>query len=243
MSAEAMSWVLDRSKQKGGPFLILLLVAMDCDWTGRTSYSSNDRLARRSRMHPRTVVRELRRMEEAGELVRELLGTGHLPSRWCIPGVERDGYARDKRGGKMPPQGWQNATPGMAKCHPRDGKMPSNKLSNRTMSTLSSKTEVSAPTDKQKTVAADTPTQTLKAPRALADFLFSPPLNIDHGAADRLWTACHAAWPSVTCDDLLVLAREKLRVMRNVKNPAGVIMTSLPAAVLSLKLAMERRRE
>ena len=31
MSAEAMSWVLDRSKQKGGPFLILLLVAMDCD--------------------------------------------------------------------------------------------------------------------------------------------------------------------------------------------------------------------
>ena len=102
MSSEATAWVMERSHHKGAPLLVFLFIANDVDCTGRGGYSTLDRLAARSRMHVRTVRRHLRILESTGELVCELRGHGQTPSQYWIPGVERDGYYRQKREGKMP---------------------------------------------------------------------------------------------------------------------------------------------
>ena len=92
MSVQAMSWVIERSVQKGSNLLVLLMIANHADTTGRNSFPAVTTLAAESRLSERAVRYILAKLESSPELVIErdagLRGT-HL---YSLPGVTRDGF-------------------------------------------------------------------------------------------------------------------------------------------------------
>jgi len=242
MSWEATKWVMDNSHHKGSPLLVMILIANDVNHEGEGYFSTVERLAERSRLHPRTVKRILRTLERSSELVAVRRGIGQTPTFWRLPGVTEAAKTDTTRGGKMPPQRWQDATSGVASCHLRGGKMPPKSSGvNTGISVLNIRS-----TQHQQVLGAADPqapeSQDHNCPERLRAFLFEPPIHIDSRGADRLWFQCVTAWPEVTAEDVITLCGEKLRTARNIKNPGGLVMTTIPAAVVSLRLAMDRPR-
>jgi hypothetical protein len=234
MSAEATAWVMERSHMKGAPLLVFLFIANDVDCSGRGGFSTIDRLASLSRMHPRSVKRHLRILEKSRELVCELRGVGQTPTQWWVPGVEKDGYYRLNRGGKLAPQRWQDATPEVATCHLRGGKLPP-KSSTTNIGISSLNRKVVLPTTTTRAASADTPTDHReKAPLELRSALWKPPYWLDVAGCDLLWRRCLEACPTVTAKELVDMAAWKARSSPNARNLAGLLLSTLPAACASM---------
>lgn len=80
MSNRVLNYVFDESPATGNDRLVLFAIADEADDDGTNAYPSIDRIARKSRVNKRTVMRCLQRLEETGELVvhrPETRGRGH----------------------------------------------------------------------------------------------------------------------------------------------------------------------
>ena len=68
MSIQVMSWVWERSPQKGEHLLLLLAIADFCDDHGKNAWPSKTVLGERCRLTEDQVKRGLRHLKECGEL-------------------------------------------------------------------------------------------------------------------------------------------------------------------------------
>lgn len=70
MSIQTTQQVWERSRTVGTDRLVLLAIADLCDMFGGGAFSTVDRLALKTGLHPRTVQRSFRTLESLGELQR-----------------------------------------------------------------------------------------------------------------------------------------------------------------------------
>lgn len=68
MSVQAMSYVIEKSKEKGGALLCLIMIANYADRAGRNSYASFGRLAKDCRMSVRQIVNIVAQLETNGSV-------------------------------------------------------------------------------------------------------------------------------------------------------------------------------
>lgn len=68
MSVQAMSYVIENSKQKGASLLCLLMISNHADRWGRNSFPSYETLAQECRMSRRQMIRIVESLIESGEL-------------------------------------------------------------------------------------------------------------------------------------------------------------------------------
>ena len=68
MSVQAISHVIENSKQNGNPFMVLLMIANHAKSDGTGAWPSIPTLARESRISERTVQRCITRLVKEGEL-------------------------------------------------------------------------------------------------------------------------------------------------------------------------------
>lgn len=102
MSWQATTHVVDHSKHKGSALLLLIMVANHAHSDGTGAYPSIATLATETRMSERQVRRNLRVLEESGELMLckspSVLGT----NEWVVVGVKLSpGGQTDKGGGDI----------------------------------------------------------------------------------------------------------------------------------------------
>jgi hypothetical protein len=69
MSVQATSWVIQNSKHKGSPLLLLIMIANHAHADGTGAFPSVGTLARECRISPRQVKRILPELEASGELI------------------------------------------------------------------------------------------------------------------------------------------------------------------------------
>jgi hypothetical protein len=68
--------------------------------------------------------------------------------------------------------------------------------------------------------------------------------DLDDPAIKRIFVACKANAPDCTLEDILYFAKTKEHALRTAKNPAGLLITSVPACVSANALsALRQRRE
>jgi hypothetical protein len=98
VSVQAMSWVIEKSEQKGSNLLVLLMIANHADSTGENAYPSVETLAAESRLSERGVRYILQKLKgkpgTAQELVIEPNAGPYGCHRYSLPGVVRDGFNR-----------------------------------------------------------------------------------------------------------------------------------------------------
>lgn len=92
MSVQAMSWVIEKSHQKGSNLLVLLMIANHADTTGRSAYPAVGTLAAESRLSERGVRYILAKLERSSELVIERDAGPYGTHLYSLPGVTRDGF-------------------------------------------------------------------------------------------------------------------------------------------------------
>ena len=92
MSVQAMSWVIEKSVQKGSNLLVLLMIANHAHTDGRGAYPSIETLARESRLTGRGVQYILAKLESSDELVVERDAGPRGTHLYSLPGVTRDGF-------------------------------------------------------------------------------------------------------------------------------------------------------
>ncbi len=85
MSVQAISWVIEKSKQRGSKFVVLLMIANHAHSDGTGSYPSYDRLARESRLSPRRVMSIVEDLESSGELKIEKGAGPHGTNIYSLP--------------------------------------------------------------------------------------------------------------------------------------------------------------
>lgn len=81
MSNRVLDWVFQESPATGNDRLVLIAIADEANDDGRNAYPGIDRIATKSRVPKRTVLRCLERLEEAGALIvnrPEVRGRGHF---------------------------------------------------------------------------------------------------------------------------------------------------------------------
>lgn len=116
MSVQAMSWVIDHSKQRGSKFVVLLMIANHAHSDGTTAYPSYDRLATESRISARQVITHVKALQESGELKVEVCKSEYGTNLYSLPlmvsesstsrwGVKKPSYAipRHKSAAKLHP--------------------------------------------------------------------------------------------------------------------------------------------
>lgn len=69
MSINVQNWVWQNSETNGNDRLVLLAIADEADDDGSSAYPSMERLALKCRVNRATVMRTIRRLEEAGEII------------------------------------------------------------------------------------------------------------------------------------------------------------------------------
>lgn len=107
VSVQAISWVIEHSKQKANPFVVLLMIANHARSDGSGAWPSVHTLAKECRLGDRTVQRAIRALAETGEL-RVRIGKGPYGANlYDLPGVRLTpgGVKRDR-------EGCQTGTPG-----------------------------------------------------------------------------------------------------------------------------------
>jgi hypothetical protein len=110
VSVQAISWVIDRSRQKGGPLTVLIMIANHAHSDGTGAFPSFDTLARESRMSYRQISRIIPQLAKSGELrVRRNQGPNGT-NLYEFPLMNRDILSRDTH--STPRQ--NVATPGVA---------------------------------------------------------------------------------------------------------------------------------
>jgi len=242
MSDEAVAWVMNHSRAKGAVLLSFLFMANDCNCQGLSIYSSYDHVAARTGQHPRTVRRHFRLLVREGELVRTSVGSGATASVWTIPGVVRDGFYRERRGDKMPPQRGQDAPGRGDKMPPQGGQDAPQKVGssgsflnrlNRTRNSNYMPTggAVEKPVDNNGS-----------CPYELRQILFAPPYHLDPAACDRLWRESREQLASVSQDEFMVIFREVWPTVAALDNPIGGVIRKMPATVRALREVWERKR-
>jgi len=86
ISVQAISWVIEHSKQKSNAFVVLLMIANHAHSDGTNAWPSVRTLAREARISPREVQYTLRELERSGELVtRKRSGCSSI---FSLPGVK-----------------------------------------------------------------------------------------------------------------------------------------------------------
>jgi Helix-turn-helix domain len=92
VSVQAMSWVIEKSRQKGSNLLVLLMIANHADTTGVDAYPKVETLAAESRLSERAVRYILAKLARSSELVIESNAGPYGCHRYSLPGVTRDGF-------------------------------------------------------------------------------------------------------------------------------------------------------
>jgi len=92
MSVQAMSWVIEKSLQKGSNLLVLLMIANHADTSGRNAYPGVATVAAETRLTERAVRYILPKLEVSGELVIERDAGPFGTHLYTLPGVVRDGF-------------------------------------------------------------------------------------------------------------------------------------------------------
>lgn len=92
MSVQAMSWVIEKSRQKGSNLLVLLMIANHADTAGVEAYPKVETLAAESRLSERAVRYILEKLVRSSELVIESNAGPYGCHRYSLPGVTRDGF-------------------------------------------------------------------------------------------------------------------------------------------------------
>jgi len=87
-----MSWVIEKSSQKGSNLLVLLMIANHADTTGSGAYPKVETLAKESRLSERGVRYILGKLARSSELVIESNAGPYGCHRYALPGVVRDGF-------------------------------------------------------------------------------------------------------------------------------------------------------
>jgi hypothetical protein len=87
-----MSWVIEKSRQKGSNLLVLLMIANHAHTDGRGAYQSIATLARESRLSVRGVQYILAKLESSSELVIERDAGPRGTNLYSLPFVVRDGF-------------------------------------------------------------------------------------------------------------------------------------------------------
>lgn len=112
MSVQAMSYVIDNSRQKGVGYTLMLMIANHADRYGRNAFPSIPTLAAECRASERMIKRLLPAVEQAGELrIHRGIGPG---------GAHVFEVVMEDRGGDMvsPPGGDVVSPGGMTPVHP-----------------------------------------------------------------------------------------------------------------------------
>jgi Helix-turn-helix domain len=92
MSVQAMSWVIEKSAQKGSNLLVLLMIANHAHTDGRGAYPAITTLAAEARLTERAVQYILAKLESSSELVIERDAGPRGTHLYSLPGVIRDGF-------------------------------------------------------------------------------------------------------------------------------------------------------
>lgn len=92
VSVQAMSWVIEKSRQKGSNLLVLLMIANHAHTDGRGAYQSIATLARESRLSVRGVQYILAKLESSSELVIERDAGPRGTNLYSLPFVVQDGF-------------------------------------------------------------------------------------------------------------------------------------------------------
>jgi Helix-turn-helix domain len=99
MSAQAFSWVVEKSQHKGSALLLMLMIANHAHSDGTNAFPSIELLAKECRMSPRAIQYILSKyLIPSGELVaerhvrKEKSGAFEGRNTYFLPGVVRDGF-------------------------------------------------------------------------------------------------------------------------------------------------------
>jgi hypothetical protein len=119
MSVQALSWVIEKSRQRGSNFVVLLMIANHAHSDGTNAYPSYERLAKESRLSARSVMRIVDALIASKELQTERGVGPHGTNVYSLPlipveSTDIDGVSNltyDKPGPKPVP----HLGP---KCHP-----------------------------------------------------------------------------------------------------------------------------
>lgn len=110
---QAISWVIENSKQKLGNLIVLFMVANHAKSDGTGAWPSLSTLAREARMTERQVRRCLRILEKSGELTTRMGKGPHGTNLYSLPGVKLSGG-----GGHLRQGGGTNRTETRSKMSP-----------------------------------------------------------------------------------------------------------------------------
>jgi Helix-turn-helix domain len=114
LSVQAISWVIDHSKSKANPFVVLMMIANHAKSDGTGAWPSVRLLAKECRLNERTVQRSMLTLVKLGEL-RVAKGQGPYGTNlYEIPGVKLP-----PPGGKLSGEGCQNDGVGVAQVSPK----------------------------------------------------------------------------------------------------------------------------
>ena len=92
MSVQAMSWVIEKSGQKGSNLLVLLMIANHANTAGENAYPAVTTLAAESRLSERAVRYILAKLEHSSELVIRRDAGPYGTHLYSLPGVTLDGF-------------------------------------------------------------------------------------------------------------------------------------------------------
>ena len=100
MSVQAISWVIDQSKQKANSFIVLLMIANHAKSDGTGAWPSISTLAKESRLGERTVQRAILKLAKSGELRVQRSKGPYGANLYDLPGVRLapGGVKRDSEG-------------------------------------------------------------------------------------------------------------------------------------------------
>jgi hypothetical protein len=87
LSVQAISWVIDKSKHKANPFVVLLMIANHARSDGSGAWPSIHTLAKECRLGDRTVQRAIASLIKTGELRVTPNGGPYGSNLYDIPGV------------------------------------------------------------------------------------------------------------------------------------------------------------
>jgi hypothetical protein len=87
-----MSWVIEKSAQKGSNLLVLLMIANHANTAGDNAYPAVTTLAAESRLSERAVRYILAKLEHSSELVIRRDAGPYGTHLYSLPGVTLDGF-------------------------------------------------------------------------------------------------------------------------------------------------------
>jgi hypothetical protein len=85
MSVQAMAWVIEKSRQRGSKFVVLLMIANHSHSDGTHSFCGYERLGKESRISARRVMSIVEELTRSGELAVEKGAGPHGTNLYSLP--------------------------------------------------------------------------------------------------------------------------------------------------------------